>query len=92
MSLVILLHGEVADIWELAALIVPFGVIFGLGILLIIMPIVRAQGDPYMYREVKPDKRPAPPNGHGKGHGPTSPPEAATKEQPKTTVRWEDWS
>lgn len=92
MPLAILLHGEVADIWELAALILPFGVIFGLGIFLIVMPIVRAQGDRYMYREVKPDKQPAPPNGHGNGHGPTSRPEPATKEQPKTTVRWEDWS
>ncbi len=90
MPLIVFLHGEV----EIIALVVPFGAIFGLGIWLIIMPIVRAQGDRYMYREVKPDKQPAPPNGHGNGHGPTSRPEPATKEEvPKTTtVRWEDWS
>lgn len=92
MPLAILLHGEVADIWELAALILPFGVIFGVGIFLILMPVVRAQGDRYMYREVKPDKEPGLANGHGNGHGPSRPQPATKEEVPKTTVRWKDWS
>jgi hypothetical protein len=61
-QMTILAHPMTSDVWELLALIGPFGIIFGAGVLLVIGPIIRSQGDRYRHKEVTPDKR-TPTNG-----------------------------
>jgi len=48
-----LLHAQTTDVWELLALVGPFTIVFGAGVLLVIMPIVRTQGERYEHRELQ---------------------------------------
>ncbi|HKF76922.1 MAG TPA: hypothetical protein VKF59_12320 [Candidatus Dormibacteraeota bacterium] len=68
MLLVAFLHVVTSDPWELVALIGPFSVVFGAGIILVILPIVRAGGERYENREFRGDKE-ASRNGNGSGPG-----------------------
>ena len=52
----ILAHPLTSNVWELLALVGPFGVVFGLGAILVIGPIIRAQGERYQHREIKPEE------------------------------------
>jgi hypothetical protein len=54
----ILGHAMVTDVWSMLALVGPFGILFGLGAILVIGPIVKAQGERYQHREVKPEVKP----------------------------------
>ena len=60
-----LLHAQTADVWELLALVGPFTVVFGAGAVLVIVPIVRAQGERYEHREVRPEESKPSRNGNG---------------------------
>ena len=50
------------DVWEVLALIVPFAIIFGLGAVLIIGPILRSQGERYQNRPSTDAETPSPTN------------------------------
>ena len=74
------LHVPATDPWEVLALVGPFGVVFGAGVILVIIPIVRAGGDRYQHRELRGDEQkphangnknatPSPPVGEGRGGG-----------------------
>jgi hypothetical protein len=70
----ILLHsgGGVDSFLELVAMAGPFAIILGLGIWLIVPPIVKAQGERYLFREYVPDARQirtGPANGHHGANG-----------------------
>jgi hypothetical protein len=52
----ILAHPLTSNVWELLALVGPFGLVFGLGAILVIGPIVRSQGERYQHREIKPEE------------------------------------
>jgi hypothetical protein len=67
MTLVAFLHVVTGDPWELVALIGPFSIVFGAGIVLVIIPIVRAGGERYQHREYRGDDK-VPGNGSGPGH------------------------
>ena len=61
------LHAQMTDIWEVLALIGPFAIVFGAGVVLIIMPIVRAQGERYQHRELRAGEQETSANGNGAG-------------------------
>lgn len=65
MTLAVFLHLQPTDAWELLALIGPFAVVFGAGVCLIILPIVRAGGERYQHREYRAGEEPVPHNGNG---------------------------
>lgn len=61
----IVAHTMITDVWSMLALVGPFGILFGLGAILVIGPIVKSQGERYQHREVKPEVKPHT-NGHSK--------------------------
>ncbi|HZU17882.1 MAG TPA: hypothetical protein VFD01_14940 [Candidatus Dormibacteraeota bacterium] len=70
----IFLHsgGGVDSFLELVAMAGPFAIILGLGIWLILPPIVKAQGERYLFREYVPDARrtgTGPANGNNGANG-----------------------
>ena len=83
-----LLHAQTTDVWELLALVGPFTVVFGAGILLVIMPIVRAQGERYQHREHRPEEGEASRNGHGAAKGVDA--KKQETERPAATTRWKN--
>lgn len=54
----ILAHAMFTDVWSMLALVGPFGILFGLGAILVIGPIVKTQGERYQHREIKPEVKP----------------------------------
>jgi hypothetical protein len=54
----ILAHAMITDVWSMLALVGPFGILFGLGSILVIGPIVKAQGERYQHREITPEVKP----------------------------------
>jgi hypothetical protein len=52
----VLAHAMTSNVWELLALVGPFGIVFGAGVLLVIGPIVRSQGERYQHREIRPEE------------------------------------
>jgi hypothetical protein len=69
MTLAALLHAQTADVWELLALVGPFTVVFGAGAVLVILPIVRAQGERYEHRELRADEVEPSRNGNRESNG-----------------------
>jgi hypothetical protein len=69
LTLAALLHAQTADVWELLALVGPFTIVLGAGVVLVIVPIVRAQGERYEHRELRPDETEASRNGNGATKG-----------------------
>src|SRR5579883_2002961 len=67
----IFLHsaGGVDSFLELIAMAGPFAIILGLGIWLIVPPIVNAQGERYLFREYRPDLHRLDAEGAGEGNG-----------------------
>jgi hypothetical protein len=64
----VFLHAGLDGPLELAAMVIPFAGILGLGIYLIVPEIVKAQSEPYQYREHRPDAGKKT-NGHSKPTG-----------------------
>ena len=83
LPLVIYLHTMAQSVLELAALIGPAAIIFGAGLFVVILPIVRAGGDRYQHVEYK--ARHVGSNGNGDGHH--ARPEEVAKPAPPTPVR-----
>lgn len=54
----ILAHAMITDVWSMLALVGPFGILFGLGAILVIGPIVKTQGERYQHREITPEVKP----------------------------------
>lgn len=87
LSLVVFLHVLSSDPLEILALIGPFAVVFGAGIVLIIIPIVRSGGERYEHLEYRVDEKQLTRNGDGHGSGHHAPAaEAAEKVAP--TAPW----
>ena len=65
------LHLQTSDPWEIIALIGPFAIVFGAGIVLVIIPIVRSGGERYEHIEYRADEKQTARNGneHGSGGG-----------------------
>jgi hypothetical protein len=83
------IHTVTQDPWELLALVGPFGAVFGAGVILVIIPIVRAGGDRYQHRELRGDEEKPYSNGNGAGaHGATKAGKAA--DQATASTRWKN--
>jgi len=83
-----LLHAQTTDVWELLALVGPFTIVFGAGIVLVIMPIVRSQGERYQHREHRVEEDETHRNGNGtKANAETKRHDA---DQPAVPTRWKN--
>jgi hypothetical protein len=79
MARALVAHTMAQSIWELLALIGPFAIVFGAGAILVIGPIVKAQGDRYQHQPIRGDEAPAHTNGS------TKPSRAAASSEPSET-------
>jgi hypothetical protein len=92
---VVSLHAITQDVFELAALLVPGSVLFGIGLVMALRPVVTAGGAKYSFRkldlreQIREQGKRKNGNGNGNGHGTKRSP-AFVKETPEP-VRWEDW-
>ena len=82
MPLAILLHAPTSDPWELIALVGPFAIVFGAGLVLVIIPIVRAGGERYQHREYRAEEG----RGSRNGNGSASPNDARAPKQDETAA------
>ncbi len=84
MVLLVYLHTMAQSAMELLALIGPAAVLFGAGMFIVILPIVRSGGERYQHKEYEPHQV----GQNGNGHGPKSEPgQPAQKKAPPAPVR-----
>jgi hypothetical protein len=83
LPLLIYLHTMAQSVLELLALIGPAAVIFGAGMFVVILPIVRAGGERYQHKEVEPHQV----GSNGNGHGPKSGSEQPVSKAPPAPAR-----
>jgi hypothetical protein len=73
----ILAHSMAQSTLELLALLGPFAIVFGAGILLVIGPIIRTQGEKYQHHPIRGDEKTPHSNGSNGSNGSTKPSRAA---------------
>jgi hypothetical protein len=88
MTLAALLHAQTTDVWELLALVGPFAIVFGAGAVLVIIPIVRSQGERYQHRELGADDVESSRNGNGAAKGVEA--EAEHVDEAASAARWKN--
>ena len=62
----ILAHSMAQSTFELLALLGPFAIVFGAGVLLVIGPIIKSGGERYQHHPIRGDEKPAHTNGSTK--------------------------
>lgn len=88
MTLAALLHAQTTDVWELLALVGPFTIVFAAGAVLVIIPIVRTQGERYQHRELDAGDVEASRNGNGAAKGVEA--EAEHVDEAASTTGWKN--
>jgi hypothetical protein len=86
----VFLHAGLDTPLALAAMLIPFGGILGLGMWLIVPEITKAQSEPYQYRAHRPKAGSTGTNGHSRGNGTSNgatKPRAADQKVPDRKLR-----
>jgi hypothetical protein len=73
----LLAHSMAQSTFELLALLGPFAIVFGAGVLLVIGPIIRSGGEKYQHHPIRGDEKPLHTNGNS-----TKPSRAAASSGP----------